>query len=142
MKTELFKGRAKLAEFKENYKSKIEEAKILLEKGFYLSSIYLGGYAIEILLKVIIMEKLGLSELPDCFKTHDLELLLFISGVKDKLDANKKQKENFSFVNAQVQWSEQIRYKDPKFYSQEKAELFLDILTGEDGLIAWLQAQK
>ena len=47
----------------------------------FAAAIYLGTYAVECLLKACICKTLDLSELPVTFKSHNLDTLLFHSGL-------------------------------------------------------------
>jgi len=133
-------GIADVTDLELSYKSKIEESKILLDHNRFLSSIYLGGYAVEIILKVIITKKLGLKQLPSCFKIHKLESLLFVSGLEDELQQDINRHRKFAAINSS--WSETIRYENPVRYQEASAKEFYNHLTDpEEGLLPWLEAK-
>ncbi|MDD5673285.1 MAG: hypothetical protein PHC61_03925 [Chitinivibrionales bacterium] len=128
-----------VSDLESGYKSRLEESKLLLGNGYYLSSIYLGGYAFELLLKIIICKKLGLTDLPSCFTIHDFESLLYSAGLSDERGKDPKVSANFTYVNSS--WSEGKRYDNPSKYSVDSASKFYAALTDskEGGLIPWLE---
>ena len=69
--------------------TRLDEAKSLIEKGFYDGAFYLAGYVIELALKARICKVLDLSDYPDTgklgtiFKTHSFDELLLLSGLKN-----------------------------------------------------------
>jgi hypothetical protein len=132
---------ADVFDLRRSYKSKRRSARILYDKRQHLDCIYLGGYAFEILLKVYITRKLGLSEMPNCFMTHHLESLVYVAGLQDAKSGDATLNANFTFVNSS--WNERIRYEDPKKYGEATAKRFMDaLLRGQKGLIPWLEAKE
>jgi len=95
--------------------SRLEEAKILLEKEKYNGAFYLAGYSVELYLKAKICTNFGVCELFSDKKldedvaevrkavfTHNLYALLVFSGLKTKYDnykkINKKISDTISFL--------------------------------------------
>ena len=82
--------------------SKFEDAQHLFEEGRYDSAFYIGGYAIELLLKARICKTLGVDnffhfdgsakllskEAYRPFKVHDLLQLMILSGLYSQFDAS------------------------------------------------------
>lgn len=72
-------------------RERLKDAKALLRAGRYDGAIYLGGYVVEIALKERICKTLRWSGFPQTrgefqnfssFRTHDLDVLLSLSGVE------------------------------------------------------------
>lgn len=96
-------------------RDRVKEAEALMKAKLYDGAFYLSGYAIEIGLKKRICRTLCWTDgYPktnaeftnlQSFKTHDLDILLHLSGIEDKI------KEHFfsewSIVTA---WKPEIRY--------------------------------
>jgi HEPN domain-containing protein len=87
-----------------------EDAQILYEASRYDGSVYLCGYAIELGLKAHICRTLQWDEYPtsgkySTFKTHDLDVLLHLSGCEDKIKL--KHLADWSVV---AQWNPEARY--------------------------------
>lgn len=94
---------------------KIDDAEFLFRGNRYGSAYYLCGYAIELALKRRICLTLGWDEgYPNkkkkfenltCFKTHDLALLLRLSGIKQRIS-----EEHILAWSVVVDWEPEVRY--------------------------------
>ncbi|HXJ96507.1 MAG TPA: HEPN domain-containing protein [Terriglobia bacterium] len=143
-------------------KTRIQEAKALLEKGLFDGAYYLAGYAVECALKACIVKKIRRSELPDKtlindLYTHNLMKLLGLADLQVEYKvaiANKQFAANWDVVK---NWSEEARYKTlgrlqvtnaqppPKIGPQggtaeERAlELYNAITNPRYGVLPWLK---
>lgn len=95
-------------------KARLKDAQVLLRGNRFEGAIYLCGYAIELALKARICHTLkwggypaSNSEFSDyrSFKTHDLDVLLHLSGIEDKVKATL-----LAEWSAIAQWSPESRY--------------------------------
>jgi len=91
--------------------ARLVDAEVLLNSKRFDGSVYLCGYAIELGLKKRICETLKWNEYPtsgkySTFKTHDLDVLLHLSGIEDKIKVNYLTE--WSIVS---QWNPEARYK-------------------------------
>ncbi len=102
-------------ELKRIARARLKDAIILFEQKRYDGSIYLCGYSIELALKYRICKTLRWDSFPEThndfkkygtFKTHDLEVLLHISGIESKI-----KKENFSDWSIVSNWNPERRYQ-------------------------------
>ncbi len=94
--------------------ARLEDARALLLAGRNEGSLYLCGYAVELALKAKICETLGWRWFPDTgkeaadyrsFRTHDLEVLLYLSGVYERIAVDLK--EDWARV---LKWQPELRY--------------------------------
>ncbi len=95
-------------------RAKLKDAEILYKNRRYDSAIYLCGYAVEAILKARICRTLKWSGFPETrgefqsyqsFRTHNLEVLLNLSGVREKiLDEYSTEWTDVS------KWSPEMRY--------------------------------
>ena len=97
-------------------KSRYQEAKILLENGKPEGSVYLCGYALELMLKRRILKLLEWDEYPESdkrytsFKIHDLSVLLRLAGLEKKIKIDP-----VVYLHWQVasqNWSVNMRYEN------------------------------
>ncbi len=107
-------------------RGRLKDAQVLLDAGRYDGAIYLGGYVVEIALKQRICTTLKWSGFPQTnkefqgyqsFKTHDLDVLLSLSGVEAKIRTN--------YViewSAVIIWDPEIRYNLIGSTSKAEAE--------------------
>ena len=102
-------------ELKKLAKARLKESKTLFNATQYDTAIYLCGYAIELALKARICRTLKWSEFPPngrefkgfhAFKTHDLDVLLTLSGIVEKISNNYSAE--WSIVS---KWNPENRYK-------------------------------
>lgn len=83
----------------------------------YAGAIYLGGYALEALLKYAICRLLEQDQLPVLFHTHNLEALLFYSGLQRRMQNDPAIWDSFGRIN--TTWLDEnrslprLRYADP-----------------------------
>lgn len=98
--------------------ARLEDAKVLIAASRNEGAVYVCGYAIELALKKRVCVTLGWIEYPDdgkgtdkykTFKTHDLEILLHLSGVESVVKT--KYLAEWSVV---VSWNPEIRYSSAK----------------------------
>ena len=95
--------------------AKLEDAEVLLQAQRYDSAVYICGYAVELALKARICLVLNWNGYPSdnaefqkyqSFKTHDLKVLLRLSGTEGIM--TNKYKSEWSAVNT---WNPELRYK-------------------------------
>jgi HEPN domain-containing protein len=97
-------------------KTRLQEAKALLEKGLFDGAYYLAGYTVECAFKACIAKKIRRSELPDKnfindVYTHNLDKLLAIAELQVEYQEAMRDKqfaENWKLVR---DWSEAARYE-------------------------------
>jgi hypothetical protein len=88
-----------------------DEFELLRRAGRYATAVYLGGYALELLLKCAVCTSLRLQALPIELQTHDLEVLLLFSGFQAELEQAPVVHD--SFLGIKSIWSRGMRYTDP-----------------------------
>ena len=100
----------KRTEIEKIVQTRLEDAEVLYQASGYDGSIYLCGYAVELGLKARICRTLQWDEYPTSgpyktFKTHDLDVLLHLTGMEDKVKL--KHMAAWSIV---AQWNPEARY--------------------------------
>lgn len=123
--------------------ARLVEARALRDQKCYGGAIYLAGYSVECWLKVAICSLLDTDELPETFLTHDLDLLLFHSGLNHKIRSEKAVHDSFREVFGiwQMDKRSAIRYKDPQSFSKADADQFLEWVSGNQGVVTWVRLQ-
>ena len=96
---------------------RMADARALLAAGRNEGAIHLCGYAVELALKARICETLNWSRFPETgreasdyrsLRTHDLEVLLYLSGVYERIAAGLE--EDWARV---LKWKPELRYTFP-----------------------------
>ena len=132
------------ADLQEISNLRVEEARVLLQNGFYSGAYYLVGYAVECALEACITKQIRRYDFPDRklvndSYTHDLERLLGVSGLKEELDSesagNPVLEENWTIVK---DWSEQSRYRS-SIPENEARDLFSAVTARRNGVLSRLK---
>lgn len=110
------------AALKELARERLKEAQILFRRKKYDGAAYLCGYAIELALKARICRTLKWTEYKvgkgyESFKTHDLTILLDLSGQRPRITAPKYMGE-WSYVRP---WKPEYRYEPVGHITQQRA---------------------
>ena len=134
-------------ELKELAKTRLQEAKILYDRGLYDGSCYLAGYVLEMALKARICKVLDMADYPETgeisrsFKTHNRLVLLRLAGLQRKLDlavaANPNLLQSWSLI---ANWTEEFRYSPVGSSSQVRAKAILSAVDDrKDGMFTWVK---
>jgi HEPN domain len=103
-----------VAELDSIARARIEDAQALLTAGRFDGATYLCGYAVEVALKARICRALNWADFPSTgsefqayrsFQTHDLDVLLRLSGQGPRIMQN-----HFPLWNAVARWTVESRY--------------------------------
>lgn len=104
----------KVGELDNIARARIEDAKALLAAGRFDGATYLCGYAVEVALKARICRTLNWAEFPSTggefqayrsFQTHELDVLLRLSGQEARIKQNQ-----FALWNVVAIWKVESRY--------------------------------
>jgi len=118
------------AELTQIAKARLKDAKVLFDADRYDGAIYLGGYVVELALKARICKTLKWSGFPQTrsefqnyqsFKTHDLDVLLRLSGVEARMKT--KYLAEWSIV---AKWDPEARYNPIGSAIKTDAELLIE----------------
>jgi hypothetical protein len=110
-------------------RARLTDARALLRAKRYDGAVYLGGYVVEIALKARICRTLRWVGFPETrqefqalasFKTHDLDVLLSLSGREQKLKTK-----HLAAWSAVATWDPEVRYKLPGSATKAAAEVLL-----------------
>lgn len=123
---------------------RVQEADILLKSKCFQGAYYLIGYALECAFKACISKQVKAFDFPDkqlanASHTHKLSELVGVAGLKQKLNEQENQDENFKLNWAVAKdWSEVSRYEC--IVEENKAnDLYKAITDNESGILPWLK---
>lgn len=135
---------------------RLEEAEILAQNTKPDGAFYLAGYSVELALKARIAERLGIvslfadkiaaadeftdiGKLKSLVQTHNLDTLFAMAGLKQAFDQEKRIRKDFlKFEVLLKTWTEKWRYRPPGEVSEGSVQSFIQFLTAEQGLLAWI----
>ena len=118
------------ADLRKIAEERLKDAEALLAAGRYEGAIYLGGYVVELALKSRICKVLDWKSFPQTpgefknyqsFKTHNLEVLLSLSGAETLI--KPKYLAEWSAV---ISWDPEARYNPIGSASESDAELMVE----------------
>ena len=123
---------------------KLEEAECLIGFGFFDGAYYLGGYAVELLLKAKVCKTLGIDdffafdrfkrEFYKPYKVHDYKELMVLSGLYSEFEKSKTDYVFSAHWDIVYTWNESARYALGK--SNEDAQNFL---TSLNEIVKWIE---
>ena len=113
-------------------KDKFEAAKLLHSNGRNDTSVYLCGYAIELMLKRRVVITLGWDGYPETnqefddlksFRIHKLDTLLKLSGVERVIRTDSRRLALWQIVSV---WDPEIRYKRIGSHTTQESQNVID----------------
>lgn len=108
---------------------RLKDARALLRAGRYDGAIYLGGYVVELALKVRICRTLKWADFPQTrsefqnymsFKSHDLDVLLRLSGTEARIKTRY-----IAEWSAVASWDPEARYNPVGSATKADAQLLI-----------------
>ena len=110
--------------------ARFEDAQVLFHAGRYDAASYLCGYSLELALKARICETLNWIEFPysgkdfedyRSFRTHNLNVLLSLSGMRERI-MNEQEQEWGTVIG----WDSELWYARPGRHTEQTASGILD----------------
>lgn len=127
------------ADLRATARARLRDSQVLLKGKRLDGAVYLCGYAVEMALKARICRTLKWSEFPETsaefkglqsVKTHDLEILLRLSGVEGRIKT--KHLAEWSVI---LDWDPEKRYHATGQFTEQQAR---DIVTAATKLLSVL----
>ena len=131
------------SDFQKLTQIRLEDVRVLLEKGRYSGAYYLAGYVVECGLKACIAKKTRKFDFPpdrrviDAIYIHDLTKLIKSAGLEVTFNKDMKKDEMLaSHWSVLKDWTESSRYEE---YDRKKAkDIYQAIADKEHGVMQWL----
>lgn len=125
-------------------KIRVQEAKTLLNAGYFAGAYYLAGYSVECAIKSCIAKQIRRCEFPDKNLannawSHDIEKLIKLAGLGVSLDAKMKTNKNLELNWAVVKdWDESSRY-DTNISKSQATDLCSACFSRNTGILSWVK---
>jgi HEPN domain-containing protein len=121
--------------------ARLLDAQILYKYKRYDAAYYLAGYAVECALKACLAKKTKRHDFPDKKNTdkahtHDLQALLSLSGVGEKLNEFQDDPALGKQWSIVTQWNETSRYHRS---GRERAGIIINAVAGARGVLQCLK---
>lgn len=126
------------------------EANILSDNGLYDGAAYLLGYVVELGLKAIICKVLDCDypdtgEISKSFLTHKLSILIRLTGLENKLIADRQQNPQLdnNWVSFEaLEWNESVRYYRVGSISENIVQNAVRAVgDSTNGVLFWIKTQ-
>lgn len=121
--------------FKEVARIRREDAAVLFGARRYRGAIYLGGYAVECLLKWAVTHRRGIVYLPAKLETHAWDALLPETGLQGRLYAERGVQTLYSELADS--WGPELRYRAKEPMAGEARMLYEKL----NHLYLWIEDQ-
>lgn len=125
---------------------RVEEARLLLDNGYYSGAYYLLGYAVECALKACIARQSAEFDFPDMERTrdshnHDFRRLVVTAGLTaDFLSEHRSSSQFRNNWDTVTKWKTNSRYQH-SISEAQAAEMF-DAVTGDNGgILPWIKSK-
>ncbi|NQU78112.1 HEPN domain-containing protein [Candidatus Falkowbacteria bacterium] len=108
-------------------RARLKDAEVLFKEGRCDGAVYICGYAVELGLKRQICKRLNWSKYPPnsedykSFKTHNLDILLTLTGKEDKI-----KDQYFAEWSIVAQWDPESRYNPIGEITEHDTQLMID----------------
>jgi len=118
------------------YREREREYTILRSGKAWSGAVLYGGILLEIALKIAICKNLKVTHLPRVFQVHDLDFLLYCSGLRDTFQNTPELKRNFDVVL--TRWSMELRYEGSVVTEKKSEEIHNALFDSSNGVLTYL----
>ena len=123
---------------------RIRDAEVLIDGGRVDASITMGFYALEIALKIAICQRLELEALAVEFQIHDLDDLLLLSGLGERIKSPAAQnaRKDWDYFRATFSGTKinNLRYGGNGYSSRQAKNFIRRLLDPDVGFLRWLSS--
>ena len=102
----------------------------------WAGAVLYAGSLLELALKLVLCRHLAVTNLPAIFQVHDLELLLYCSGLYARFSSDDLLNENFLLI--QKRWSMALRYEGATKTQRDADEFEQALFAPTHGVITFL----
>ncbi len=113
-----------------------EEYEALYSAGKWQGAVVQAGFLLELALKIAICKNIDEQNLPRIFQVHDLELLLYCSGLRQTFESKPELQRNFTVVL--TNWSPELRYERAVITQKKSNEVHQALFDSSHGLLTFL----
>ena len=127
-------------DLKEVAEARLRDFSILKRSKQYSGAVYMGRFVVEVFLKCLICKKIGQAKLHKVFHSHDLEFLLFFTGLEKQLRTTANEKRLASFMKINAHTVDDLRYRNPQKVTESDCNDWNRWLNDEnEGVVPWLR---
>ncbi len=124
------------ATLREAYEERKNEYEALRATTRWAGAVLHAGTLVELALKLVLCKHMGVPQLPAIFQVHDLQLLLYCSGLWSVSINTTELQQNFSFISDR--WSMTLRYEGASKTAQDADDFDRVLFEQPYGVITFL----
>ena len=124
-----------VATLRQAYQLRQREYEAMRAAGQWSGAVMHAGMLVELTLKIAICKNMDVPHLPRVFQIHDLELLLYSSGLRNIVMNNPDLQRNFGIIA--TRWSMELRYKGDAIVKQNFDEVDQALFDPSTGLLTF-----
>jgi hypothetical protein len=126
------------ATLRQAYQLRKREYEAIRSIGEWSGAVLYAGTLVELALKIVICKNMDVTHLPKAFQVHDLETLLYCSGLWKTVTNNPYLHDNF--LSVFETWSMDLRYEGAKITQTKFDEIHQALFDNSNGLLTFLSS--
>jgi hypothetical protein len=127
-----------VAALRQAYQLRKREYDALRAAGEWAGAVLHAGVLLELALKIAICKNMDVTRLPKAFQVHELEYLLYCSGLENAFLNNAKLYRNFRVIA--TDWSMELRYEGTLVTAQDADSFHQALFDSADGVLTFLSS--
>ncbi len=125
-----------VATLRQAFQQRKREYDALRAAGEWAGAVLHAGVLVELALKIPICKNMNVTYLPRVYQVHDLDFLLYCSGLLNALQGNPDLLRNFGIVT--TRWSMELRYEGPVITQAKSNEIHNALFDSASGVPTFL----
>jgi hypothetical protein len=125
-----------VATLREAYQLRKREYDALHSAGEWMGAAMHAGMLLELALKIAICKNMDAMRLPKAFQVHELEFLLYCSGLEKAFKNNASLYNNFNRIADK--WSMDLRYQGATITKQDSDDFHQALFDTTNGVLTFL----
>jgi hypothetical protein len=118
------------------YQLRKREYDAIRSAGEWSGAVLHAGILVELALKIAICKNMDVTHLPQAFQIHELETLLYCSGLEKTFKSNPILYDNFIIIAHK--WSMELRYQGAVITKQDSDDFHQLLFDTSNGVLTFL----
>ena len=125
-----------VATLRQAYHLRRREYDALRSAGEWAGTVLHAGVLVELALKIAICKNMDVTRLPKAFQVHELEFLLYCSGLEKTFKSNPVLYDNFNLIADK--WSMELRYQGAAVAQHDSDDFHRALFDTSSGVLTFL----
>jgi hypothetical protein len=123
---------------REAYRLRKREYEALRSAAEWSGAVLHAGILLELALKIAICQNMDVTHLPQAFQIHNVGVLLYCSGLRNKITNSPDLQHNFGIIESRC--SMDLRYKGATMTNQDADEVHQALFDPSNGMLTFLSS--